>query len=122
MQVIQLHLVFCLVGNITSVYFPYKIGGKKQAGTNIQQILVMATGIVVMGVLGVLTLPSTFGMMIDAFLSAFTEYEGISIGFLVSAATLVATMLVYRYSLKEMGELLQEREQTILGALARDKE
>lgn len=122
MQVIQLHLVFCLVGNVTSIYFPYRIKAKGQKLAPIQQIIVMVAGLVVLSVLGLLMLPSALAMTIDAYLATFRDYHGVSVGLLVSVATLLATVLVYRTSLTRMGELLQQKEQKILETLVRDKE
>ncbi len=82
----------------------------------------MAAGLAVLGILGLLMLPSVVAMSIDAYLAAFLDYHGISVGFLVSVAILLTTVLVYRSSLTRMGELLQQKEQKILDILVKDKD
>ena len=126
LQVLQLNLMFCLVGNVLSMYFPFRIrtAGRWGAGnmsTRTQLLMIVVSPMVLMMV-AILTVPTVLGLTVDALLDRFYGFQGISVGFLVSAFTLLLTVLAYWGSLGPMGRLLLQREQTILAKLQKDRE
>lgn len=123
LQVLQLNLVFCMVGNLVSLYFPYRINigagwGSARKG---QWIMILVSPILGM-VLMLLLLPSALGFAADYLARQFLAYEGISLGLLFSIATLTVTIFLYRFSLGPTEKLLLKREQKILASFRADRE
>ena len=69
-----------------------------------------------------LMLPTAGCMFVDVALSEFFGYGGMPVGPFLSAASLVVSVIVYRWSLGPAGALLRKREQLILEKLVRDPE
>ena len=120
-QVLQLYLMYCLIGNVMSLYFPYGIG-RDAMRVRSHRALVLALGMVSAALAGILLIPTTFPMLLDDLVAAWWGYRGWPIGLTVSAALLALTGLAYRISLRHTGDVLMAREQRILGALLEEDE
>lgn len=126
LYLVQLYLLFCIVGNVLSLYFPYRI---RQSGrmnsTNhstrerIAMILIAPIALILMGVL---LLPAVLGMAADYLLDRFWGFDAVSVGLVGAVVMFVLTVLAYRESLVHTGRLLEQREQIVLEKLLRDKE
>ena len=74
-----------------------------------------------MFILGLLSLPIAFSLLIDSVLKLFFAYQGISVGFITSIATVILVAVAYKVTLPRLGELLEQREKIILGKLMKMK-
>ncbi|MBI2433305.1 MAG: hypothetical protein HYV26_10575, partial [Candidatus Hydrogenedentes bacterium] len=116
LQVFQLYLLFCMVGNFTSILFPYRIHGNAMRGQTNQPIMILV-GLVSMVVVALIMLPSTLCLLIDEVMKSSFPY-----GLVVSLGLLTFTVFAYVFSLRHAGDLLLEREQRVLETLVRDRE
>lgn len=121
MQVVQLFLLYAILGSFTSIYFPHAIGWGGLRNSN-ARVLTMCVGILSAALLGVLMLPTTVCLFIDRYAAAQWGYEGFSLGAITSAGLLGLTILGYRAAMGHMGDLLYLRETQMLDRLLRDRE
>ena len=121
LQVVQLFLLYTIIGNVVSLYLPHQIGWNGQR-TGSSRVLMMCVGIISALLLGVLLLPTTLCFFIDDLAARLWNYHGISLGLPISAVFLALTLAAYAFSLRFSGDLLFDREQRILDRLLRDKE
>lgn len=120
-QVVQLFLLYTIIGNVVSIYMPHQIGWNGQR-TGSSRVLMMCVGILSAALLGVLMLPTTLCFFIDDVAREMWHYEGFSLGIPVSVAFLAVTLCAYFFSLRHAGDLLFAREQRVLDRLLRDRE
>jgi hypothetical protein len=121
LQIIQIGLTLCIVGNVISILFPYHLDMHNFRPSLKQQFTLIFAAFLVMGTLGLLSIPVAFSLLIDSFLTTFLGYEGISIGILTSIAMIVLVAVVYWAILPALGGFLQSREIKILETLSRAK-
>jgi len=121
MQVLQLYLTYCLVGNFVSLYFPYRLGRDTLRARNNRPIM-LVVGLASAATVGLLLLPTTLCMVLDDWVEATWGYHGWPIGLTASAALVALTALAYAISLTHAGDLLLAREQRVWEALVRDRE
>lgn len=126
LYLVQLYLLFCIVGNVLSLYFPYRIrqSGRMNLGNHstrerVAMILIAPIALILMGVL---LLPAMLGMVADYLLDWLWGFDAVSMGLVGAVVMLVLTVLAYRESLVHTGRLLEQREQIVLEKLLRDKE
>lgn len=120
LQVFQVYLSFCTVGNFTSIYFPYRIHADGMRNQNNRPIMILIS-FASMGLVALLMLPSGLCLALDSFLA---DYYGVHLplGILASLLILALTSGLYALSLRYAGDLLLLREHRILEALVRDRE
>lgn len=121
LQVFQLYLMYCLVGNFTSIYFPYRLGRDTMRARSNRAVM-MLLGLVSAAVVAILLAPAAFCMMLDDLAAARWGYHGWPIGLIVSAVWLLATVFAYVFALRHAGDLLLAREQDLIAVLTRDNE
>lgn len=121
LQVVQLFLLYTIIGNFVSIYLPHQIGWNGARSTS-SRLLMMCVGILSAMLLGVLMLPTAFCLYVDAFARGRFGYEGMPLGLPVSLGILAVTLGVYHVSLRYSGDLLVAREQRVLERLVRDRE
>jgi ABC-2 type transport system permease protein len=121
LQVVQLFVVYTIIGNIASIYLPHHIGWNGVRGGN-SRVLMMCVGILSALMLGLLMLPTAICLFIDEIVRELWGYSGMSLGIPVSAGLLAVTFSVYFFSLRFAGDLLYDRETRILDRLVRDRE
>ncbi len=123
LQITQLFLTACILGNLFSMYFPFRIPSEIIRRTSTKMFVAALASLVFFCFLPVFVIPTLFCAFVDPFASGLSEYSGRPvIGFLCSLVFLAGTLLAYRLSLKPMGALLARREERILEVLIRDKE
>ncbi len=120
MQVCQLYLLFCTVGNFMSMYFPAQWAGVGMRAKNKSANLFPA--LIFFASFSVLLIPTAVCLFLDASLNAFVGWPLLSPGIILSAGFLFVSALIYRAGLVAAGRLLMQREQRILEALTRDRE
>lgn len=116
LQVFQLYLTYCIIGNLLSVFMPYRLA-RDTMRPGRRRPLQILIGILTALLMGVMVLPGAFCLYVDD-LAADFGYGGLPLGILGAAALLAATVLVYRVALRHTGDLLLAREHRVLGALA----
>ncbi|MFP6617657.1 MAG: hypothetical protein VCB26_14730 [Candidatus Hydrogenedentota bacterium] len=121
LQIVQLGLMLCIVGNVVSIYFPYYIDLHNFRPSLKQQLTLILVAFTIMFILGLLSLPIVFSLLIDSVLKLFFAYQGISVGFITSIATVILVAVAYKVTLPKFGELLEQREKIILGKLMKMK-
>lgn len=122
-QMTQLFLTACVLGNLFSLYFPYRIPSEIIRRTSTKMFVAALASLVFFCFLPVFTIPTLFCALVDPLVTGFSDYSGQPlIGFLCSLVFLAVTLAAYRLSLGPMGAVLARREQKILEALIRDKE
>ncbi|NIA12585.1 MAG: hypothetical protein GWP08_00800 [Nitrospiraceae bacterium] len=121
MHVVQLFLLFSVVGNLVSAYFPYRMAwsGLK---TTTNRAMTLFGALVSLVLVLLLMLPTAGCMFVDPFMRWRYGYQGLPVGSLLSAASLTLSVFLYRWSLGPAGALLRKREQLILDKLVRDTE
>lgn len=121
MQVVQLFLLYAMLGSFTSIYFPHHIGWNGMRNSN-TRVLTICIGMLSAAMLGVLMLPTTVCLFLDDFARLRWGYEGVSLGILASSVFLAATILGYRMVMRHAGDLLYAREIRMLDQLLRNRE
>ena len=121
LHVIQLFLLFSMVGNVASAYFPYRMAWSGLRMTT-NRSMTLFGALTSMVLVLVLMLPTAGCMFVDPLMRDAYGYEGIPVGPLLSAASLLLSVIAYRWSLGPAGALLRKREQIILDKLTRDRE
>jgi len=121
LQVVQLYLLYAMLGSFASIYFPHHIGWNGMRNSS-SRVLTICVGMLSAALLGVLMLPTTVCLFIDQYARTHWDYTGVSLGLMVSVVLLGATVLVYRAVLRHSGDLLFTRETQILDRLLRDRE
>jgi hypothetical protein len=121
MQVFQVYLSFCIMGNFMSLLLPYRVGADAMRSAR-KQWAAALVGFVSLFLIPILMLPTILCMMLDTMLDQFLGYSGIPIGPVVSAAFLAITVLVYRATTASAGRLLAEREERIMERLSRGEQ
>ena len=121
LQVFQLYLLCCTLGNFISLWFPYAVS-RDMMRRQRNQGLMFLVGLITMAILALVTLPTAACLMLDSFAATWWDYEGPSLALLASLGLLGITALVYTTSLRYAGDLLLAREQRILEVLVRDRE
>ena len=120
-QIVQLYLLFCTVGNFMSLYLPYRL--RWEGLRNMENRSVNFLGALIsMALLAVVMLPTAFCLLIDPFADAMWGRQLIPFGLLFSVLFLALTILAYRQALRLAGDILRQREQWILDKLVRDRE
>lgn len=120
-QVLEFFLIYCLIGNFISLYFPYRLGRDTMRAQGNRPILLLM-GLCSAAFVGLLMLPAMFCLMLDDFVASVWDYRGLPIGLFVSIGLLALTALAYAMALVHAGDLLLYREQRILAALVKDRE
>ncbi len=120
-QVLQLYLMYCIVGNFISLYFPYRIA-RDTLRARANRPLMLLLGLVSMVVVSVMVIPTSVCLMLDDLVAAAWGPQGYSVGLIASAVLLAITAAAYAASLTHAGDLLLVREQRILESLSRDRE
>jgi len=121
LQVLQVCLLFSIVGNLASIYFPYRLFGDGMRSAPRRPIATLVgLGNVILVVL--LTLPSALCLALDCLIRPVPDDRWMSPGMVLSIVLLTATLATYALSLRPIGRLLFRREQKVLEALARDTE
>ena len=121
LQVPSLFLVFCVVGNLLSVRFPYRMQTdgiqKKRVGgaAGLMNLLVFP-------LLALMAIPSWVCMLGIPFVEQMWGYRGVSLGLLASLIYLGGAFCLYRLALEPTGRLMHRREQKILSKFQHDKE
>lgn len=120
MQVGQLYLLFCTVGNFVSILLPAQWAGPGMRARNksAQFLTVLAS----FSTLWLLLIPTAVCLFVDASFNYSVGYQGVPPGPIISAAFLIGAFLIYRWSLPAAGRLLLHREQYVLDKLTRDRE
>lgn len=123
LHVVELYLLFCVVGNCLSVYFPFtmKWEGLRGVPMSRRPAMMMLGFLSLFAVMG-LMLPTVGCVLLDTYLLPWLGYEGALLGPLISAVFPAIAIAVYALTLKPMGNLLFQREQRMLELLARDRE
>ncbi len=120
-QVFEFFLIYCLIGNFISLYFPYRLGRDTMRAQGNRPILLLM-GLCSAAFVGLLMLPAMFCLALDDFVAVTWGYRGLPIGLITSLILLALTALAYAMALVHAGDLLLSREQRILAALVKDRE
>lgn len=116
--VVQLHLMACIVGNVLSLYVPFRLSADAMRGPDFsKRPILILYGFLAMFLLAVILFPAGVCIAIDLYVFPEARYAGISIGFLIALGILGGTVLLYRFSLRVAGNLFVQREQRILELL-----
>jgi hypothetical protein len=122
-QVTQLFLTSCILGNLFSMYFPYRIPTEVIRRTSTKLVVAALANLVFFCFLPVFAIPTLFCAFVDPLVTGFSNYSGRPvIGLLCSFVFLALTLVAYRLSLEPTGALLARREEKILETLIRDRE
>jgi len=121
LQVVQLYLMFCMVGNFSSVYLPYPVKMDTMRNTG-RKGKTSTIGFLLIFILPFIMLPTAICFFADTFMTKAFGYGGIPLGPILSIAFLVGTFFIYRWSLIWCGEILLKRETKILEKLSEEKE
>ncbi len=122
LQTLQLYTSFCAVGNLTSVYFPYRMaweGLRTRTSQSVNFLVGLVTLFLATGIL----LPTAACLALDLLLAHLWDYQGPPVAGLAGSALMLALSLaLYVIALKWGGTLLQRRELIVLDRLVRDTE
>ena len=121
LQIVQLGLTLCIIGNLTSIYFPYYIDLQGTKPGLRQQLILMLVGISTLFIIGLMSIPVAFATTVDTILVRFFSYQGFSIRIITSLGMVGLISLVYWLTLPRFGKLLQQREKIILSKLMKMK-
>jgi len=121
LQILQMYVGFCVVGNFLSMYFPYRIAWEGFRNRNNRSINFVGALVSLLLIIA-LMLPTILCLLIDAAASLLLGGNGIPIGVIASVGFLIATVIAYAASLNTAGRMLQAREPWILDKLVRDRE
>jgi hypothetical protein len=121
LQVIQLYLLYCIAGNFTSLYFPYRMAwqGLRSVGN---RSMTFAATLLALVLIVALSAPTVFFVFLDSLLQRYFGYNGFSISLPASALFLCAVVFAYRRGLRMAGAKMMVREQHMLDQLVRDRE
>lgn len=120
-QIIQLYLMYCIVGNFLSVFFPYRITRDSMRARGNHPMLFLL-GLASTALAAVMMLPTTLCMVIDDVLTQWWGFHGVPVGWFLSLGLLAGTAALYWRMLIHSGDLLLAREQKMLDTLVRDRE
>ncbi len=122
MQLIYVSLVFSMLGNFVSIYFPFRIDpqNKKNIGFG-TAMMMMVVSFVMMFTLALLYIPTMIHLALDSFMINFTQYNGPSMGIIVSLLCVILTSIAYAFALPVQGRLLEQHEKKILASLLQQK-
>ncbi len=118
-QVPQLFFLYCIMGNILSIYFPLQVNRNtlRMQGNRAMMFLL---NMLSLPLLGILSIPTLICFNADA-LAEYYGYGALPWGLLLSGIFLGLILLVYRYSLIHTGDLLLVKEQKILLTLMKEQ-
>ncbi len=118
-QLVSMYLPFCILGNFLSVYAPVYIapGSLKASNPKLTTVLVQLVAIMIFFPLfQALTL---FPLVAEIGLGVLGWGSNLPIFLLLGLAQCAVVAVIYRFSVNGMGNLLQDREQTILEVVTR---
>lgn len=117
LQLVATYLLFCVAGNVASLYFPFPIRMDiMRAPANRWSLAFI--GFVYLLLLPVLAAPLIVCLTLDALLPA----PGLPLGLVASVVWLLMVICLYVFSLGPTGVLLLEREQRMLDMLIRERD
>ncbi len=119
-HVVCLYLLFCAVGAWMSVLAPYRVGRDAMRGKG-DRSTIMLLGLASMLLVGLLSLPTTLCLSLDALAAVFWNWHGVPPSLPATFLLLGVAALLYRISLTHAGDLLMERETRVLAAVLRDR-
>ncbi len=114
-------MLVSIVGNVASIYFPYRIAWEGTRSVARGPIAALV-GLINIVLVTLLTLPSALCLVLEGPAGTASRYRGISPGMILAMAMLAAAFVTYALSLRPTGKLLFRREQKLLDALVRDTE
>jgi len=120
-QILQLYLLYCLTGNLLSVYFPYRIT-RDPLRVRANRSVMFLLGLASMALVGIMLVPSSLCLFLDDLAARWWNYHGWSIGLMTGVVMLSGIAVGYGFSLTHLGDLLLAREQKVLDVLLRDRE
>ncbi len=118
-QTVTMFLLYCVVGNASSIYAPFIIpaGSLKRARPGLTPVL-LQLGLMILSPV-IVGLPAVAPIVLELILSEFDLTHGVPVSLILSVLVLAATLGCYRILLGWEGGLLAEREQKILDAVTR---
>ncbi|MCC6695574.1 MAG: hypothetical protein IT365_08085 [Candidatus Hydrogenedentes bacterium] len=124
-QVVQIYVLYCILGNLSSIYFPYRFryGGRQSFHSGgVSRLLAgcLFFPIVILGLL--LGLVPTGAVLAVQFQLKDAPVVAAAAGVLTACVLYGLTGLLYIFSVKAEGRLLLQREQQMLETLTRDRE
>ena len=119
LQIPQLFFIYCILGNLMSIYLPFTISRNTLRVQGNRAILFL-TNLIALPLLVLLSIPTALCFNADALATHF-GYGALPWGFMLSTLFLAACLLAYRSSLRHTGDLLLEREQKILLTLQKEQ-
>lgn len=120
-QVFQIYLMYCILGNYLSLYAPYRIArDTMRAYTN--RLTVFLIGLASTCIVGIMVLPAALILMLDGIVENRWGRQDLPAGLLAAAVLLLLTLGLYRLTLTHAGDVLLSREQKIYAALYKDRE
>jgi hypothetical protein len=121
LQIPQLYLTFCILGNFISLYLPFRLAweGLRRQEPNVMSFL---TVVISFFAVAAAALPSAACRLLDAYLKGVSNASGVPFGLILSVIVLIATGAAYWRSLGPAGRLLSKREQWILDRVVRSGE
>ena len=119
-QIVPLYLLFCIGGNFSSIYLPYRIR-METMGRSKSMSGSFLTDLFFLTLVPILLLPSVVCLLIDSFLERFTHYDGFSIGLILSVLYFAGVTLIYLKSLRWAAARLADRQFTVLDKLNKDR-
>ncbi len=117
-QIPAIYLLYCMLGNVISVFFPMGIkrGTMQPANPRFLPMLLMVIGSMLGP--GMLLIPTTFVCGAPLLLEMWLGHSMAWLYLLLSLIQLVATLFVYRWFIKLQGDWLWLREPKILDVVA----
>lgn len=117
-QIPAIYLLYCILGNVVSIFFPMGIkrGTMQPVNPRFVPMLIFMLGIMLAP--GILLIPTMVACGIPMLLEFWFQISAGWLYFLLSIVQLVATVFVYRWSIKLQGNWLWKQESKILAIVS----
>ncbi len=119
--ILQLYFAFCVLGNFSSLYLPYRIDPDmmRRPGNRGTMFLM---GLISAVFVGILMVPVSLCFLADGLASGYGWWTAWPLGLIAGLVLFTLTFAIWRLTLTAAGDLLLAREQRILATLIKDRD